>query len=767
MIAASAPGKLFIIGEYAVVDSGEPAVLVAVDRYLHVRLHPQEAAHPACPSPQSDHVREAIRAVDELRHARGLAERHFSIEIESELDEADGRKYGLGSSAAVTVATIDALNQLYNLNLSALLRFRLALLATIEVSPRASGGDLAASTFGGWVRYTSPDRAQLSAQRNQHGICFALESDAWLPCTITQLHAPSDLKLLVGWSGSPASTDDLVNEATRAAQTEHIATQQVAFLAESRALVDTFTAALTGSAAGTDGTFAAPEIRAIRDARALLKRLGEDRGIVIETPTLRELCDIAEHHGAAAKPSGAGGGDCAIALATPDTDIESILREWQQHSITPLDLKVHTSVVAEAHASAHAHASMHATTLPRTPSPTPSPTYRTDIEQTEPQMHTESAAVRAARKDDHVALASAQRTQHTSGRDFDDVEFLHHALDGIDVADVSLTTHVHDWQWAAPFYINGMTGGTEQTAIINRELAITARETRLPMACGSVSIALDAPHDHTIQRGFAVIREENPDGFVMANIGVGRPAVDAVRAVELLQADALQVHINAVQELAMPEGSRNFSSWQHSLEAIIAASPVPVIVKEVGFGLSARTLTRISELGAPIADVSGTGGTDFLRIENARRTDKQGSYAMLAGFGQSAMNCLLDAPADAPELLASGGVRNPFDVVKALAAGAKAVGVAGTFLEAVRSGGAEELIALVGKWHAQTTAILALLGAATPAQLTSTDMLIRGRLAEYCQLRGIDTAGYARRSSHIGNAAPTRPATIDTRSHTR
>jgi len=362
-------------------------------------------------------------------------------------------------------------------------------------------------------------------------------------------------------------------------------------------------------------------------------------------------------------------------------------------------------------------------------------------------MSVEPPAVRAARKDDHVELASAQRADSSTARDFDDVEFLHHALDGIDADDVSLAVEVDEWRWATPFYVNGMTGGTEQTGIINRELAIAARETGLPMACGSVSIALDAPDDFAIQRGFSVIRDENPDGFVMANIGVGRPASDAVRAVELLRADALQVHINAVQETVMPEGSRDFSSWQRSLESLIAASPVPVIVKEVGFGLSRRTLERLSDLGARVADVSGKGGTDFLRIENARRTNAQGDYSIMSGFGQSAMACLLDAPAGGPQLLASGGVRNPYDVVKALAAGAKAVGVAGTFLETVRAGGAETLVPLIRQWLAQTTAILALLGAARPADLTHTDILVRGGLAEYCLLRGIDTPSLARRSS--------------------
>lgn len=362
-------------------------------------------------------------------------------------------------------------------------------------------------------------------------------------------------------------------------------------------------------------------------------------------------------------------------------------------------------------------------------------------------MMSESPQVRAARKDDHVQLATDQRSQGPSRNEFDDVEFLHHALDGIDADRVRLDVQVDEWRWNAPFYINGMTGGTKLTGIINRDLAIAARETGLPMASGSLSIALDAPDDTEIQRSFSVIRDENPDGFVMANIGIGRPAEDAIRAVELLQADALQVHLNAVQETVMPEGGRDFSSWQHSLETLIDSSPVPVIVKEVGFGMSRRTIERITQLGGQIVDVSGKGGTDFMRIENARRTATQGDYSMLSGFGQSALACLLDAPTEGPTLLASGGVRNPFDVVKALAAGARAVGVAGTFLETVRGGGADALISVIGVWREQITALLALLGAATPEDLEGTDMLVRGGLAEYCRLRGIDVPALARRSS--------------------
>lgn len=337
MIETRAPGKLFIVGEYAVVEAGEPAVLIAVNRYLHVRVHQQEDAENTSGAlEESDHVRAAVQAIDELRLARQLPERFFDIEITSELDGPDGRKYGLGSSAAVTVATIEALSILYDLQLTAFERFKLALLATIEISPKASGGDLAASTYGGWIRYVSPDRATLFAHRRAHGIEAALHSEAWHGCSVTTLPAPRHLTLLVGWTGSPASTEHLVTRVTESVTAAPHAHTLAGFLERSRECVDEFTSALlAGSHADASAT------KAVADARTLLQRLGEDRGIVIETPALRALNEIAERHGAAAKSSGAGGGDCGIALAPPNCDIKGILREWEHYGITPLDLTVH------------------------------------------------------------------------------------------------------------------------------------------------------------------------------------------------------------------------------------------------------------------------------------------------------------------------------------------------------------------------------------------------------------------------------------------
>lgn len=345
------------------------------------------------------------------------------------------------------------------------------------------------------------------------------------------------------------------------------------------------------------------------------------------------------------------------------------------------------------------------------------------------------------RKDDHVRLAAAQGRGQQQRSELDDIEFLHHALAGLDRSHVRLDASVGPWQWPVPIYLNGMTGGSPRTGRINRELAIAARETGLPIATGSMSVALAQPE---ALPSFLVIRQELPEGFVMANLGADRTADDARRVVDALAANALQVHVNTVQEIVMPEGGRDFAAWAGNLERIRAAVDVPVIVKEVGFGLSRRTLRLLHELGIELADVSGRGGTDFARIENERR--ELGDYAYLAGWGQSAAASLLDAAPPHPALLASGGVRTPLDVVRLLALGAQSVGIAGTFLRVVLDGGAPALVAELERWLAQLRDLLTVLGAAAPAELRHADVLVRGRLREYCRIRGIDSDALSRRS---------------------
>ena len=356
-----------------------------------------------------------------------------------------------------------------------------------------------------------------------------------------------------------------------------------------------------------------------------------------------------------------------------------------------------------------------------------------------------TASERAVRKDEHLDLAVRLHGQERPNA-FDDVSFMHHALPGTATGVADTGTTVCGVRWEVPFYINAMTGGTQATAQVNAGLARAAAEAGVAIACGSQHIALREPERAD---GFQVIRREAPDAFVLANVGPTVTGEQALRAVEMLQADALQVHLNVAQELIMPEGDRDFRDWAGRIAAIADAVPVPVVAKEVGFGLSRRTIATLTQAGVDAVDVAGAGGTDFIAIENERRPHRDYSY--LTGWGQSAVLCLLeslsgDDPVTLP-VLASGGVRTPLDVVRALALGARAVGVSGHFLRTLVADGANALRRELRSWTEHVRTLMTLLGAASVEQLRHTDVLVTGRTAEQARLLGVDLGQLARRSA--------------------
>lgn len=155
------------------------------------------------------------------------------------------------------------------------------------------------------------------------------------------------------------------------------------------------------------------------------------------------------------------------------------------------------------------------------------------------------------------------------------------------------------------------------------------------MATGSVSAALKDP---SVADSYTVVRKVNPNGLILGNMGAGRTSEDAKKIVNLLQADGMQIHLNVPQELVMPEGDHDFHEWQKNIEETIQQLSVPVIVKEVGFGMSKETIQQLQLLGAQAADVSGRGGTSFSQIENARRKNVNWTIWMI-GVNQQLSHC--------------------------------------------------------------------------------------------------------------------------------
>ena len=359
-VVARAPGKLYIAGEYAVVEPGHRAVLVAVDRFITLRVTPCSPAggyagtirsrlydtgsRPWRHRPQDglaeavggddDYVISAIRVVEALVAEGGGRLGSFNLGISSELDEADGRKLGLGSSAAVTVATVRAVAGFYGLSLDDSRVYKLAMLASDAVQPIGSGGDIAASAVTGWVDYASPDRVWLRRARQRAqargGTGDLLESD-WPGLCLRRLPVPS-VRLQVGWTGAPASTPALVADVqTRS----HGADDYTVFLRDSQDCLARLITAI-------EDDDAARIMRQIARNRALLAGLSRIGGRTIETTELARLVEIALDHGATAKSSGAGGGDCGIALCPPATDLVALRAAWETAGIRPLDLSLYS-----------------------------------------------------------------------------------------------------------------------------------------------------------------------------------------------------------------------------------------------------------------------------------------------------------------------------------------------------------------------------------------------------------------------------------------
>lgn len=348
---------------------------------------------------------------------------------------------------------------------------------------------------------------------------------------------------------------------------------------------------------------------------------------------------------------------------------------------------------------------------------------------------------RSERKWDHIRFAVETGKNRNSA--FDDIKFIHQSLPDISVFDVRLDHKMGGLYLSSPIFINAMTGGgSEKTYQINKELAVTAKETGLAMAVGSQTAALK---DKSQRYTYEVVRKENPTGTVIANLGSEAALDDARQAVDMIEADALQIHLNVIQELTMPEGDRDFTGALKRIEAIVKGLEVPVIVKEVGFGMSKETVNALSSVGVSIIDAGGFGGTNFAEIENKRREKK---YAFFSDWGIPSPISIIEA-SDTNEqisIIGSGGFMSGMDIAKGLALGAEAVGIAGFFLRILAENGIESLKSEIEAMHNELVMIMTALGARSIEDLHNVPLIISGETHHWLNQRGIDTKRFSQRS---------------------
>ncbi len=291
------------------------------------------------------------------------------------------------------------------------------------------------------------------------------------------------------------------------------------------------------------------------------------------------------------------------------------------------------------------------------------------------------------RKADHIRVNLEEDVRSALTTGLERLHFVHNALPELDLNAIDTRLTFLGKPLDAPVLISSMTGGTQEARTINRRLAEAAQARRVAMGLGSQRVALEDP---SLAPTFQV-RDLAPDILLLANLGAvqlnyGYTVDHCRQAVEMIGADALVLHLNALQEALQPEGDVNFSGLLRRIEQVCRALPVPVIAKEVGWGISAEVARRLAEAGVAAIDVAGAGGTSWSQVEMHRAEDLQQARlaASFVDWGIPTAVALREVRQALPQvpLIASGGLRSGIDIAKCLALGADVGGMAGPFLHA-------------------------------------------------------------------------------------
>lgn len=293
------------------------------------------------------------------------------------------------------------------------------------------------------------------------------------------------------------------------------------------------------------------------------------------------------------------------------------------------------------------------------------------------------------RKKDHldIVLQDRGRGSHEKSA-FDSIIFEHNALPEIDIDDIRLNTEFLGKQISAPFLVSSMTGGPAQAAAINRNLALACQELGLALAVGSQRVAIEG-HDKS---GLGLeLRKEAPDIPLLANFGaaqlnLGFGVAQAQRAIDMIDADALIIHLNPLQEALQIEGNRNWKGLLGRIEGLARALSTPIVVKEVGCGISGRLARQLIDAGVSIIDVAGSGGTSWAAVEaeRAKNTPQEAVARAFVDWGQQTAHTISDVRSSCPKaiIVGSGGIKDGLHAAKAIRVGANIVGQAAGVLTA-------------------------------------------------------------------------------------
>jgi len=359
------------------------------------------------------------------------------------------------------------------------------------------------------------------------------------------------------------------------------------------------------------------------------------------------------------------------------------------------------------------------------------------------------------RKADHIRIClneNAQAREVTTG--FKDVSLVHRALPEIDKQKINLATTVFGHKFAAPIIVGAITGGTAEATRINAAIAEAVEALHLGMGVGSQRAAIE---NAKLEKTFAIARKKAPTAFLVANIGGiqlvhGYGLKEVKKAIEIIDADAVVIHLNPLQEAVQPEGQTSFKGVLEKIGEVASAVDKPVIVKETGSGISAEDAKKLEAAGVKGIDVSGAGGTSFAAVEYYRAKGKENSVQRFLGdafwdWGTPPVASLIETVQTVKiPVIASGGVRSGVDVAKALALGASLASLSWPVLRAAVMGAKDTENALAFLMEELRNAMF-LVGAGKVEQLAKAPVVVTGKTAKWLKTRGFNVEGYARRGA--------------------
>jgi isopentenyl-diphosphate delta-isomerase len=357
------------------------------------------------------------------------------------------------------------------------------------------------------------------------------------------------------------------------------------------------------------------------------------------------------------------------------------------------------------------------------------------------------------RKAEHIKICldeKAQAREATAG--FEDVQFIHRALPEVDKHKIDLSTTVFGHKFSAPLIVGAMTGGTAEATRINAAIAEAVETLHLGMGVGSQRAAIENPK---LEATFSVARKKAPTAFLIANIGGiqlvnGCGVKEVKKAVEMIDADAVAIHLNALHEAVQPEGQTNFKGVLAKIGEIAGELDKPVIVKETGAGIAAEDAEKLEAAGVNAIDVGGVGGTSFAAVEYYRSEENSVQYFLGDAFWDwgipTAVSLMETTQTVKLPVIASGGVRNGMDVAKALALNACLASVSQPALQtAVKSAkGTENMLSLLIE---ELGNVMFLVGAEKVEQLAKVPVVVTGKTAEWMKARGFNVEDYAKRGA--------------------